>query len=136
MNLWQYCFSTAEAKILYCDVLAEGSVSSVPIYKRRLVELCIRYNVQTVFIAHNHPSGLACPFPQRYCGYQAHSVVAERDRRLAQRSYYFAGDDYCSFLGQWALLELIGQSMDEEWLREIEAARQLEQSLLYAEEEQ
>ena len=31
------------------------------------------------------------------------------------------------------LLELIGQSLDEEWLREIEAARQLEQSLLYAE---
>ena len=119
-------------QILYCDVLAEGSVSSVPIYKRSLVELCIRYNVQTVFIAHNHPSGLACP--------SRNDIVATRHIQLSLKGIdawlsdhiIFAGDDYCSFRSM-GLLELIGQSLDEEWLREIEAARQLEQSLLYAE---
>ena len=96
-------------QILYCDVLAEGSVSSVPIYKRRLVELCIRYNVQTVFIAHNHPSGLACP--------SRNDIVATRHIQLSLKGIdawlsdhiIFAGDDYCSFRSM-GLLELIGQS--------------------------
>lgn len=45
----------------YNDVLLEGSVSEVPIYLRKIVRLCIEYQVQQVVLAHNHPSGLALP---------------------------------------------------------------------------
>ena len=45
----------------YNDVLLEGSVSEVPIYLRKIVRLCIEYQVQQVVLAHNHPSGNPAP---------------------------------------------------------------------------
>ena len=52
---------SSAGKVVYHDVLHEGSVSSVPIYKRRVMELCLKYNAMAVVLAHNHPSGSAMP---------------------------------------------------------------------------
>lgn len=48
-------------RMLYNGVVNEGSVSEVPIYIRRVVELCLKYDAYTAIIAHNHPSGNPAP---------------------------------------------------------------------------
>lgn len=48
-------------KVLFHDILHEGSFNSVPIYKRRIIELCLKYNAASAVIAHNHPSGNVMP---------------------------------------------------------------------------
>ncbi len=48
-------------RLLYNDILAEGSVGAVPVYIRKLVKLCIDYNAFVAILAHNHPSGSALP---------------------------------------------------------------------------
>lgn len=46
---------------LYCGIVNEGSVNSVDIYVRKIVELAMRYNASQAVLAHNHPSGIALP---------------------------------------------------------------------------
>lgn len=48
-------------RVVYNDLICEGSASQVPLYLRRVLHLCIEYNVENVFLAHNHPSGAAVP---------------------------------------------------------------------------
>ena len=47
--------------VLYNGIVNEGSIGAVPIYIRRIVDLCIQYNGVDVMIAHNHPSGNPAP---------------------------------------------------------------------------
>ncbi|WP_159459820.1 JAB domain-containing protein [Scatolibacter rhodanostii] len=83
-------------RILYNGIVNEGSVSEVPIYIRRLVELCLRYDTYTAIIAHNHPSGN--PLPSR------NDINATRDLEFALNGIdveltdhlIFAGMDYTS----------------------------------------
>ena len=35
----------------------EGTIDSVAVYPRNLIEVCLRYNASYVVLAHNHPSG-------------------------------------------------------------------------------
>ena len=52
---------SAKGKILYFDIVAKGSVSSSDFPLRRIVDLAIRHNARTAYIAHNHPSGSLLP---------------------------------------------------------------------------
>lgn len=87
----------SRGRLLYNDILAEGSISAVPIYIRRLLQLCIAYDAQHVFLAHNHPSGNAAA--------SRNDIVATRQVEMALESMdatlndhiVFAGDDYLSF---------------------------------------
>ena len=45
----------------YMDVVNEGSVRGVPLYIRELVRLCLLYDADTIYLAHNHPSGNCTP---------------------------------------------------------------------------
>ena len=86
-----------QARLLYNDILSEGSISAVPVYIRRLLQLCIRYDAQHVLLAHNHPSGNAAA--------SQNDIVATRQVEMALESIdatlndhiIFAGDDYHSF---------------------------------------
>ncbi|MFI3325735.1 MAG: DNA repair protein RadC [Clostridia bacterium] len=49
------------SKVVFNDILWQGTVSQVPVYVRDLVALCIHYDADTVIIAHNHPSGNPAP---------------------------------------------------------------------------
>lgn len=51
----------AKNKPLYCDVINKGTVNSVDLYARKIIELAVMYNASAGIIAHNHPSGLAIP---------------------------------------------------------------------------
>lgn len=48
-------------QVMYNGMLSEGGVSLVPVYIRRLLELCIHYSAHSVILAHNHPGGLPLP---------------------------------------------------------------------------
>lgn len=83
-------------RILYNGIVNEGSVSEVPIYIRRVVELCLAQDAYTAMIAHNHPSGN--PLPSR------NDINATRDLEFALNGIdveladhiIFGGDDYIS----------------------------------------
>ena len=51
----------AKCKVLSCKEIGEGSVNSAGVPIRRIVETALAVNATTVILAHNHPSGVACP---------------------------------------------------------------------------
>lgn len=54
----------AKGKIIFFDVIAHGSLNSTEMPVRKIVDLAIRHNAKTAFIAHNHPSGSLLPSKQ------------------------------------------------------------------------
>lgn len=48
-------------KILFFDIISEGSFNCSNIYTRDMVEKSIKYNAKYAIMAHNHPSGNALP---------------------------------------------------------------------------
>lgn len=51
----------AKGKIVYEGIVNKGTVNSVDIYARKIIELIVLYNANSVVLAHNHPSGFAIP---------------------------------------------------------------------------
>ena len=51
----------AKRKPLGCRIISEGSVNSAAVPIRRIVEMALESNATSVVLAHNHPSGYACP---------------------------------------------------------------------------
>lgn len=54
------CFDSRN-RLLNCILLSEGSLSTVNLDKRRLIEAVIRNNTTGVVLTHNHPNGVAAP---------------------------------------------------------------------------
>ena len=51
----------AKNKVLCCKQLGEGSVNSAGVPIRRIVDVAMKYNATTVYLAHNHPAGTTRP---------------------------------------------------------------------------
>ena len=51
----------AKCKLIVCEKIGEGSINSVNISIRKIVERALSCNATSVVLAHNHPSGLALP---------------------------------------------------------------------------
>lgn len=51
----------AKGCMIYFDIVAKGSIATAEMPVRKIVELAIRHNSKTAFIAHNHPSGNILP---------------------------------------------------------------------------
>ena len=51
----------AKNKVLCCKQLGEGSVNSAGVPIRRIVDIAMKYNATTVYLAHNHPGGTTRP---------------------------------------------------------------------------
>jgi DNA repair protein RadC len=119
----------SRGRLLYNDILTEGSVSSVPIYIRRLLQLCISYDAQNVMLAHNHPSGNPCA--------SRNDIVATRQVQMALEAIdatlhdhiIFAGADYLSF-ADCGLLESNRRDLDKLRRGVMDAARTAEYALL------
>ena len=54
----------AKGRIIFFDIIAQGSVNSTEMPIRKMVDLAIRHNAKTAYIAHNHPSGSLLPSKQ------------------------------------------------------------------------
>lgn len=48
-------------RVTYCGVLSEGTLDSVPVFVRQIVEKILAVHAGYVILAHNHPWGLPCP---------------------------------------------------------------------------
>ena len=46
-----------QRKFLYAPLVSEGTINETPIYLRIIVELCLKFQASSIFLAHNHPSG-------------------------------------------------------------------------------
>lgn len=121
-------------RLLYNRIVNEGAVSAVPIYVRRLLELCIRYNASCVMLAHNHPSGSAAP--------SRNDIVATRQVEMALESIdaelkdhlILTEQDFFSFQTS-GLLENAQKTVRSYRLKRLETARQQEKALEQTEEE-
>lgn len=51
----------ADEKIIGCNFITEGTVNSLDVTPRKLLEVAVRNNARSVILAHNHPSGNAKP---------------------------------------------------------------------------
>lgn len=51
----------AKGKMIYFNIISKGSLNSSDMPIRKIVDLSLRHNAKTAFIAHNHPSGMALP---------------------------------------------------------------------------
>ena len=51
----------AKGKMLYFNIISKGSINSSDMPIRKIVDLALRHNAKTAFLAHNHPSGTALP---------------------------------------------------------------------------
>ena len=51
----------ARGEIIFSDIIAKGSINSTEMPVRKMVDLAIRHNAKSAFIAHNHPSGSLLP---------------------------------------------------------------------------
>lgn len=54
----------SKGKVLFCNIVFEGSVTAAQVSVRRVVEVAVRYATTDVILAHNHPSGAAIPSEQ------------------------------------------------------------------------
>ncbi len=53
--------STANNRLIMCDIVCEGSISATEMPIRKIVDLALRHNAKFAYVAHNHPSGLCLP---------------------------------------------------------------------------
>ncbi|MCD8027010.1 MAG: hypothetical protein LUF33_08865 [Clostridiales bacterium] len=51
----------AKGKMIYFGIISKGSLNSSDMPVRKIVDLALRHNAKTAFLAHNHPSGTAIP---------------------------------------------------------------------------
>lgn len=51
----------AKGRIIFSDIIAQGSLNATEMPLRKMVDLAIRHNAKTAYIAHNHPSGMLVP---------------------------------------------------------------------------
>ena len=51
-------------RVLYCDVVNEGTATAASVYIKKIVRLCVQYNAVYAVLSHNHPSGNCLPSKQ------------------------------------------------------------------------
>ncbi len=79
----------SKGQIVFNDIIFKGSITHVPLYIKDLIALCINYDAQTAFIAHNHTGG--SPAPSR------NDVVATKELQIALESLYMNLEDHIVF---------------------------------------
>lgn len=87
-------------RMVYNDIICEGSISEVPLYLRQVLQLCMEYKVEEVFLAHNHPSGMAFPLSERPAGHRPAACGAGQHKRRPLRPHYFRGRKLLLLSGQ------------------------------------
>lgn len=116
----------SRGRMVYNDVICEGSISEVPLRLRQVLQLCIAYQVDEVFLAHNHPSGLALPSQNDLLVTDRLLVALEGIEVSLCDHIIFAGDGYYSLaesgiLGRQQGIARRAQADEVEQVRKLEA---------------
>lgn len=97
------------ANLIYCGVLAKGTVSEVNLFKRELVDMAMRHKAVSVIIAHNHPSKTCQPSPADIRLTQEAAIAVSMVNIIFDDHVIVAGNEIFSFK-QNGLLEKITNS--------------------------
>jgi len=54
----------SKMRVLFCDVICEGTATAANIYIKKIIRLSARYDAVYAIISHNHPSGNCLPSKQ------------------------------------------------------------------------
>lgn len=116
----------SRGRMVYNDIICEGSISEVPLRLRQVLQLCIAYQVDEVFLAHNHPSGLALPSQNDLLVTDRILVALEGIEASLCDHIIFAGDGYYSLyesgiLGRQQGIARTAQADEIEKVRRLEA---------------
>lgn len=87
---------SSDGTLLYCDTVNEGSINSVPVYVRKILNLALTYNADTAIIAHNHPSGNAMPSSQDIASTRELFNALDGANIHFEDHIIIAGDEYSS----------------------------------------
>lgn len=60
-EIFMVLFLDSQHRLLECETLFSGSISSTEVHPREVVKAALRHNAAAVILAHNHPSGHAEP---------------------------------------------------------------------------
>lgn len=101
-------------RILYCDVVSEGSATAANIYIKTIVRLAARYDAVYAILAHNHPSGECLPSRQDLDTTRwVFDALETVEVRLIDH-IIVSGSDYISMANGRFLPELFNQEPDME----------------------
>ena len=115
-------------RMVYNDIICEGSISEVPLYLRQVLQLCMEYEVEEVFLAHNHPSGVAFPSQNDLLVTDRLLVALDSINVALCDHIIFADESYYSFLSSGVLTRQ-EDIMRQAQLDETESVRRLETRL-------
>lgn len=104
-----------QGHLLFNDLLNEGAVTSVPVYIRQLIGLCIRYSAQNVLMAHNHPSGSPLPSTSDLVATRQVELALESIEATLNDHIIFGRTDYLSFSRSGYLATI---KREVRWLRQ------------------
>lgn len=116
----------AKGQALFCDLISEGSATAVPVYIRRLVEVCIRCNASSVYLFHNHPSGAALPSKNDILSTRRVEIALRSIDVYLQDHVILAGEDSYSFLKS-GLMDALREEAGKAIAEELEEAKKTEE---------
>lgn len=88
----------SKCKVLCCREVAEGSINSVGLSIRKIVELALSVNASTVVLGHNHPSGLAFPSKEDVITTRRVAVALDAVDVILADHVVFADNDFVSMV--------------------------------------
>ena len=80
----------------YMGIVNEGSVHGVPIYIRQIARLCLLYDADAVYLAHNHPSGNCTPSRQDIQTTKEIELALSGIDVILSDHFIFTDEDYLS----------------------------------------
>lgn len=102
----------SKTRLLFCDIVGEGSVNSANIYVKKIVRLSVQYDASYAILSHNHPSGNCLPSKQDLSTtrwiYEALDTV---EVRLIDH-IIVSGNDYLSIAKSNLMPELFNQELE------------------------
>jgi len=103
---------SSAGKVVFHDILHEGSVNAAPIYKRKIMELCLKYNATAAALAHNHPSGNIMPSSNDMKTTRSLTAALAAVDVTLQDHFIFSDSDYMS-MRKAGWLELMNEDRSE-----------------------
>ena len=88
----------SKCKVLCCKEVGSGSVNSASVSARKIVETALAANATSVVLAHNHPSGFACPSDEDILTTRRMAVALDAVGILLADHIVVADDDYVSMV--------------------------------------
>ena len=87
-------------------IVNEGSVHGVPIYIRQIARLCLLYDADAVYLAHNHPSGNCTPSRQDIQTTKEIELALSGIDVILSDHFIFTDEDYLSMRATGVLQKL------------------------------